>query len=415
MMLPMLAIITAFGGNSGSAGEGNRLSFAFQGMRWHGKMRQRWPTGPRLAFNPFKRQAFTSMTLSRFQHAAAAAAFLMVLTVACTQSALPQPASEPKPFPEKHPNPAQVVRLINFAGGFNLPIWMTQRQGLFAAEKLDVKIDFTPGSTYQLTHLIAGTYDMGFTAIDNIIAYREGQNEAYLPPGTNVDLIAVLASDDGFLSISAQKDIASVEALKGRTVTVDAMTTGFAFVLREVLAKKGVAESEVTFERAGGVANRFRMMLENQGHAATTQMTPFDLLGEARGFNTIARVRDVLGPYLGLVAGVRKSWAEANRDLVVRFIRAYAKGVEAMYDPKNRPIVEAILVANAAGMTPELAAKAYDIYVSDKTGFFKKPVFDAAGVNTVLALRSKYGVPQKTLTDASRYYDTSYLQSAGIE
>jgi 5-methyltetrahydropteroyltriglutamate--homocysteine methyltransferase len=42
-----------------------------------------------------------------------------------------------------------------------------------------VKIDFTPGSIYQLTHLIAGTYDMGFTAIDNIIAYREGQNEAY--------------------------------------------------------------------------------------------------------------------------------------------------------------------------------------------------------------------------------------------
>jgi ABC-type nitrate/sulfonate/bicarbonate transport system substrate-binding protein len=325
-----------------------------------------------------------------------------------------QQASEPKPFPEQHPEPRQVIRMINFAGGFNLPIWMTQRQGFFASETIDVKVDFTPGSTYQLTHLIAGTYDMGFTAIDNIIAYREGQNEAYLPPGTNVDLIAVLASDDGFLSISAQKDITSVEALKGRTVTVDAMTTGFAFVLREVLAKKGVSESDVKFEKAGGVANRFRSMIENPNHAATTQMTPFDLLGEARGFNTIARARDVLGPYLGLVAGVKKSWADANRDLVVRFIRAYAKGLEAMYDPKNRPIVEAILVANASGMTPELAAKAYDIYVNDKTGFFRKPVFDPEGAKTVLALRSKYGVPQKTLTDAARYYDPSYLEAAGI-
>ena len=342
-------------------------------------------------------------------------AALATLITGAAMVAHAQQAPEPKPFPERHPNPAQAIRMINFAGGFNLPIWMTQRQGLFAAEKIDVKIDFTPGSTYQLTHLIAGTYDMGFTAIDNIIAYREGQNEAYLPPGTNVDLVAVLASDDGFLSISAQKDIASVEALKGRTVTVDAMTTGFAFVLREVLAKKGVAESEVKFERAGGVANRFRMMLENPSHAATTQMTPFDVLGEARGFKTIARVREVLGPYLGLVACVRKSWAEANRDLVVRFIRGYAKGVEAMYDLKNRPIVEAILVANAAGMTPELAAKAYDVYVNDKTGFFRRPVFDAEGARTVLALRSKYGVPQKTLTDAARYYDTSYLEVAGIK
>jgi ABC-type nitrate/sulfonate/bicarbonate transport system substrate-binding protein len=344
---------------------------------------------------------------------AAASAALLIVTATTPLGA--QPPSEAKQFPERHPNPTQVIRLINFAGGFNLPIWMTQRQGLFAAEKIDIKIDFTPGSTYQLTHLIAASYDMGFTAIDNIIAYREGQNEAYLPPGTDVDLIAVLASDDGFLSISAQKDIDSVEALKGRTVTVDAMTTGFAFVLREVLAKKGVPETEVKFERAGGVANRFRMMLENPGHAATTQMTPFDLLGEARGFKTVARVRDVLGPYLGLVAAVRRSWAEANRDLVVRFIRAYAKGLEAMYDPANRSIVEAILVANVSGMTPELASKAYNIYVSDKTGFFKKPVFDAEGANTVLALRSKYGVPQKTLTDASRYYDTSYLEAAGIK
>jgi hypothetical protein len=66
-------------------------------------------------------------------------------------------------------------------------------------------------------------------------------------------------------------------------------------------------------------------------------------------------------------------------------------------------------------MTPELAAKAYNIYVSDNTGFFKKPIFDPEGVKTVLALRSKYGSPQKTLTDPSRYYDTSYLEAAGIK
>ena len=342
-------------------------------------------------------------------------ALVGILTATATFKVNAQQGSEAKAFPEKHPDPPQVIRLLNFAGGFNLPLWITQRQGYFAGEKIDVKIDFTPGSTYQLTHLIAGTYDMGFTAIDNIIAYREGQNEAYLPPGTDVDLIAVMASDDAFLSISAQKDITSVAALKGHTVTVDALTTGFAFVLREVLAKNGVTDSEVKFERAGGVSNRYRMMIENPAHAATTQITPFDLLGEARGFNTIARVRDVLGPYLGNVAGVKRSWAEANRDLVVRFIRAYAKGLEAMYDPKNREIVEAILVANASGMTPELAAKAYHVFVNEKTGFFRKPVFDPEGFKTVLALRSKYGVPQKTLTDASRYYDRSYLEAAGIK
>jgi hypothetical protein len=36
-------------------------------------------------------------------------------------------------------------------------------------------------------------------------------------------------------------------------------------------------------------------------------------------------------------------------------------------------------------------------------------------LETVLALRSKYGVPQKSLTDAARYYDTNYLEAAGIK
>ena len=58
--------------------------------------------------------------------------------------------------------------------------------------------------------------------------------------------------------------------------------------------------------------------------------------------------------------------------------------------------------------------KAYDIYVNDKTGFFRRPEFDAEGAKTVLALRSKYGVPQKSLTDAARYCDTNYLEAAGI-
>ncbi|HEY7551343.1 MAG TPA: hypothetical protein VH913_17740 [Hyphomicrobiaceae bacterium] len=55
------------------------------------------------------------------------AALAAALTSAAVAIAHAQQAPEPKPFPEEHPNPAQVIRMINFAGGFNLPIWMTQR------------------------------------------------------------------------------------------------------------------------------------------------------------------------------------------------------------------------------------------------------------------------------------------------
>src|ERR1700674_47046 len=74
-----------------------------------------------------------------------------------------------------------------------------------------------------------------------------------------------------------------------------------------------------------------RLLFARRNLMADFGVTPLDRRIAQGGFNTIARARDVLGPYLGLVAGVKKSWAEANRDLLVRFIRAYAKGVEAMY------------------------------------------------------------------------------------
>ena len=72
----------------------------------------------------------------------------------------------------------QTVEVIVFPGGFNWPIWVAQERGLFAANGLTVKLTPTPNSVFQLTGLIDGKFDIAMTAIDNLIAYREGQGEA---------------------------------------------------------------------------------------------------------------------------------------------------------------------------------------------------------------------------------------------
>ena len=40
---------------------------------------------------------------------------------------------------------------------------------------------------------------------------------------------------------------------------------------------------------------------------------------------------------------------------------------------------------------------------------------DAEGIRTVLRLRSKYATPQKSLTDAAKYVDSSYLETAATK
>ena len=78
------------------------------------------------------------------------------------------------------------------------------------------------------------------------------------------------------------------EDLKGKTLSVDAMTTGFAFVARELVASNALTETDVTFVRAGGTANRYRELIAGK-HDATLLRTPFELLAQNRGFNLLAR------------------------------------------------------------------------------------------------------------------------------
>ena len=57
---------------------------------------------------------------------------------------------------------------------------------------------------------------------------------------------------------------------------------------------------------------------------------------EARDFNRLANAIDVLGRYQRLVGGVRKAWAEQNRDTVIGYIQAFSEAVDWLYDASNK-------------------------------------------------------------------------------
>src|SRR5262249_35646728 len=67
------------------------------------------------------------------------------------------------------------VRVIAFEGGHNLPIWAAQRQGFFDDNGVKVILSFTPSSTALVSGMFDNKFDIGALAIDNIIAYQEGQ------------------------------------------------------------------------------------------------------------------------------------------------------------------------------------------------------------------------------------------------
>jgi ABC-type nitrate/sulfonate/bicarbonate transport system substrate-binding protein len=300
------------------------------------------------------------------------------------------------------------LSVVAFDGGWNLPLWAAQRQGFFEANGVAVELGYTPGSGALVAGLLDGRYDIGFALVDNLVAYQEGQGEAPIPDAP--DLFAFMGADGGFLSVVAAPGAATFADLRGRTLSVDAMTTGAAFVLRELVARNGLAEADVTYVRAGGTANRYRELIAGR-QAATLLRTPFELLATARGFRVLATT-EALGAYQGTVGIARRGWARDHEVALVGFLRAYRAAVDWLYDRANRGVVEALLVANLRDLTPALAREACAILLADRGGLTRDLGLDPAGLATVLALRGRYGTPPKTLGDPARYIDLSYHDKA---
>ena len=300
------------------------------------------------------------------------------------------------------------VSVIVFPGGFNWPIWVAQEKGYFAEGGIEVKLTPTPNSVFQLTNLIEGKFDLAMTAIDNVIAYMEGQGE--VPVSTQPDLFVFMGGDNGLLSLAVLPEIKTFQDLKGKTLSVDAMTTGYAFVLFDLLKRNGLKTGDYNVVKAGGVLARWEALKERK-HDGTMLLTPFDLLAKANGLNILQYAIDVYGQYQGLSGATRRSWAAANPKKLEAYIRGYREGLAWLYDPKNKDEAIAILRKNLPQLSEGLAAQSYGVLVSPK-GFAPDGALDIEGVRRVLALRSEYGEPKKILTDPMRYYDPKYYEAA---
>ena len=245
--------------------------------------------------------------------------------------------------------------------------------------------------------------------MDNVVAYMEGQGEA--PTKEKPDLVAFMGGDNGFLRLVALPEVKTYADLRGKQISVDALTTGYAFVLKKLLAKGGLRPNDYKLVSAGGVLQRFQSLMAKK-YAATLLISPFETIAEAQGFTRLANAVDVLGHYQGIVGAARRSWAKKHKKNVIEYIRSYIEALDWLFNPSNKAAAIAILRKNVPNMNKQLAEKSYGILLDPKQGFARRAQFDFPGIQTVLALRSEYGKPHKELTDPKKYIDLSYYAKA---
>jgi len=300
------------------------------------------------------------------------------------------------------------IRVIAFPGAPNLPVFAALEHGDFAAEGVSVSLQTTPSSVYQIEKFHAGEFDIAFTAFDNIVAYHEGMGAVPLDAS---DFRVIMGATQVELSAITQPDIKSADHLRGKTLALDAVGTGFAFVLYAMLAKLGLSQEDYERIPVGATPERWKSVKDGV-HAGTITIEPFTSLAVSAGFNVLCKSTDTFSAYQGGIVAARQGWAKQNAEAVTGFIRGYLKGLAWTRAPENRAAGAALLQAKMPEIKPGVVDAVMNSLLSPRSGLTPRADILRDGMQTVLDLRSRYGAKGKVLHGIDKYLDLSFYQRA---
>ena len=305
-------------------------------------------------------------------------------------------------------NDLKPVRIIAFPGAPNLPTFAAIEEGYFADEGLAVELALTASSVAQAERTAAGEFDIVFTAFDNVVAYGEGQGAA--ADGVDPDYVVLMGATQLELAIVTAPEIRTYADLKGRSIALDALTTGFAFVLFDMMEKSGLGRDDVTFAAVGATPQRWQSVKAGD-HAATLTIEPFTSIARRSGFNVLDVSSNHFASYQGGSIAARRAYAAENPETVKAFIRAYLKGLAWTLDPANREAGAALLQSRMPDIQPAAVPSIMASLLSPRSGLTPGAHILPDGMRTVLDLRSRYGKGGKVLTDIEKYLDLSFFEA----
>lgn len=255
-----------------------------------------------------------------------------------------------------------------------------------------------------MTRLCDGRCDVVMTAIDNIVAYVEGQGAVPVDPAP--DLVAVLGSASEPRPLVAAPGITTFAQLRGARIAVDALNTGFSFLLRKMLADHGLDMADYELVPVGAPPARYEAMQKGECAAALLSKA-VAAVAVAEGCTELRTEPDPWARYQGGVYCAQRGWVAANRTPLAGFIRSTLHAVEWIRDPVNAPSLADLLMRHLPHMRRRAAEAAARELHSPQSLLRPGLPIDRDGLETVLALRAKYGTPPAALGRAETYLDLS--------
>ncbi|HEY2652048.1 MAG TPA: ABC transporter substrate-binding protein [Solirubrobacteraceae bacterium] len=213
--------------------------------------------------------------------------------------------------------------------------------GYFEDASVSVETARTRSAPEQRDRLLAGEFDAGTTAIDNLIAWNAD--------GADFVLVAQLERTT-VLDLVARVGIASLADLAGARFAVDSPVTGFSIVLRAMFARHGIRIDDDQLVAAGGIGQRFEAIRDGDADAGLLG-PPWSQQAAESGLVHLTTVEAEFPDFPGIGLVVRRVQVERVRPVLGAYLRACSTAAAWACHPTHRGAALGILAD--AGFPPQ--------------------------------------------------------------
>jgi ABC-type nitrate/sulfonate/bicarbonate transport system substrate-binding protein len=222
--------------------------------------------------------------------------------------------------------------------GGQAPLWaiyVAVHKGFFAAEGLDLELNFAQSGAAVTQQLTGGSLDMALSVgiTDPIRAIDKGAPLA---------LVRIIGNAAPYV-LMGKPGLKSIADLKGKTISTGADNDITTVYFERMMAANGFKKGDYTTLPAGVAAARFAALKAGVVDAAVV-LPPVNFQAGKAGFVTLGYAADYVKdlPFTGMA--VHRRWAEAHMDAARKVLAATDKSIAWLAEPSHREEAVELLV-----------------------------------------------------------------------
>jgi ABC-type nitrate/sulfonate/bicarbonate transport system substrate-binding protein len=290
---------------------------------------------------------------------------------------------------------------------FSLPVAIADREGFFTREGLKVELlqPIPGGADNQIAALHNDSVDVTHVATPFLIRAALGGSDA----------VAIAAEfNNPIYSVIAKPEIADIAGLKGKVMGLADEYGTITLSTRKLLALHGVQRGEFGARVIEGTSGRWACLRRGDCDAVVLGQ-PQDLLAIEQGYRLLGASTQAVPELLYTVTAARRSWAEANKDSVVRYVRALAAAFKFIRDGANRDrVVQTVM--RSTNSSEAIAQQTLALFFDPERGVLpKRGEIDLKGLAQVIAMLGEAGALKPPLPAPEQFVDLQYLRAAGVQ